>query len=285
MRTLIINLSTETERMAFQRAQMAMLGLDWERLEATTPDTLPVPFGDPHWRLWERPLRAVEAAVLVSHVRAWERIEARGEPHLVLEDDALLAAEAPAFLREIESLERERAHEGESEGGSGERFDHVGLETVGRKKLVGPLHPKLPIRRLYQDRAGAGAYVLWPAGARKLLTRAAVRPGPVDAVISSTYELDSWHTDPALSLQLFLFVEHGMTPPITTRSSVHTKTQPRGHGLHRLRRIASQLRMGLRYLSKIAVAERRDIPLSSDWPALNLPADASDHERPESNSS
>lgn len=305
MRALIINLSAETERMAFQRAQMAMLGLDWERLEATTSDTLPVPLDDPHWQRWERPLRAVEAAVLVSHVRAWERIEARGEPHLVLEDDALLAAEAPAFLRAVESPGQGRAHG--SGGGSGgrdggtdgraERFDHVGLETVGRKKLVGPLHPRLPIRRLYQDRAGAGAYALWPAGARKLLARAAVRPGPVDAVISSTYELDSWHTDPALSLQLFLFVEHGMTPPIATQSSVHTKTQPRGHGIYRLRRIASQLRMGLRYLSKVAVAERRDIPLSSDWPALDLPADfgarpdrrtgtgAPDHERPTSNSS
>lgn len=265
MRALIINLSTETERMAFQRAQMAMLGLDWERLEATTPDTLPVPFDDPHWQRWERPMRAAEAALLVSHVRAWERIEARGEPHLVLEDDALLAAEAPALLRALESPG--------PEPGGGQRFDHVVLETYGRKKLVGRLHPRLPIRRLYQDRAGTAAYALWPAGARKLLARAAVRPAPTDALISTAYELDSWQADPALALQLYLCVDHGMTPPIATRSSIYTEAQPRGRGVHRLRRIASQLRMGRRYLSKIAVAKRRDIPLSSRWPALDLPAD------------
>ena len=103
MRVLIINLSAETERMAFQRTQMAALGMDWERLEAVTPDTLSVPFEAPHWQRWERPMRAVEAAALASHVLAWERIGKRGEPHLVMEDDALLAAEAPAFLRAAEA--------------------------------------------------------------------------------------------------------------------------------------------------------------------------------------
>ena len=272
MRALIINLSAETERMAFQRTQMAALGMDWERLEAVTPDSLSVPFEAPHWQRWERPMRAVEAAALASHVLAWERIGKRGEPHLVMEDDALLAVEAPAFLRAAEAEAGREGHD--RRGGGKRRMDHIVLETYSRKKLVGRRHPVLPLRALYQDMAGAAAYVLWSSGAEKLLARATDRPGPADAVISAAYELDSWQAEPALAIQLFRCAAHGMTPPVATRSAIHTGTSPRGRGVYRLRRIASQLRMGLRYLSKIAMAERREIPVSPNWPSLEMPTDS-----------
>lgn len=253
MRVLIINLAAAGARMRFQAEQMAILGLDWERMEAVTPETVPAPLGDPRWRRWERPLRAAEIAVLASHCAAWERVRTSDAPCLILEDDAFLALETHAFLRETED-----------EKG----LDHVTLEARSRKKLVGRRHPNLPIRRLYQDRTGAAAYVLWPSGAEKLLSRAATRPGLADAVIAAAYEMDSWQADPALAVQLDQCSAYGMERPIVTDSSVSSIPPPSGRGLYRVRRLASQLRMGIRHLSRIAVAERRRIALSANWPAF-----------------
>ena len=258
VRVLIINLATATTRMAFQCAQMKALGLDWSRLEALTPRTLPAPPEDPRWQRWERPMKASESAAFVSHCMAWERVRAADASHLIIEDDALLAADAPAFLRKIED-----------ETG----LDHVTLEVRSRKKLVGCGHPNLPIRRLYQDRTGAAAYVLWPSGARMLLSRACTRPGLADAVINTAREMSSWQADPALALQIDQCAAYGMTPPISTESSIGTDHRPSSRIVHRARRITGQLRMGLRHLSRIAVAERRWITLSSNWPVFRPSCD------------
>ena len=255
VRVLIINLAIATTRMTFQAAQMMALSLTWERMEAATPETLPLPLDDSHWRRWERPMRATEIAGLASHCAAWERVRTADAPHLIIEDDALLASGTPALLQE-------------SEDETG--LDHVTLETRSRKKLVGRMHPNLPIRRLYQDRTGAAAYVLWPSGAEKLLARAATRPGLADAVIAAAYEMSSWQADPALAVQLDQCSAYGMEQPIVTESSVSSIPPPSGRGLYRARRLASQLRMGIRHLSKVAVAQRRRIALSPDWPVLRL---------------
>lgn len=259
MRVLIINLATATTRMAFQAAQMAALDLAWERVEATTPETLPAPPDDPHWRRWERPMKATEIAALASHTMTWERVRAADAPHLIIEDDALLASDTPVFLRKIAD-----------EPG----LDHVTLEVRSRKKLVGRRHPNLPIRRLYQDRTGAAAYVLWPSGAGKLLSHASARPGLADAVIATTYEMDSWQADPALAVQIDQCTAYGMARPISTDSSIGPDLPPPRRGIHLARRVTAQFRLGLRQLSKIAVAERQRIALSADWPALFPSRDA-----------
>lgn len=253
VRVLIINLATATARMAFQITQMSALGLVWERVEAATPETLPAPPDDPRWWRWERPMKATEIAVLASHTTTWERVRVANTPHLIVEDDALLASDTPAFLRKIEHVAG---------------LDHVTLEVRNRKKLVGRRHPNLPIRRLYQDRTGAAAYVLWPPGARKLLSHAAVRPGLADAVIATTYEMNSWQADPALAVQIDQCAAYGMAQPIATESSIGPDLPPPRRGSHLARRIAAQFRLGLRHLSKSAVAERREIALSTNWPAF-----------------
>lgn len=259
MRTLIINLAAETARMAFQRAQMDALGLDWERLEAVTPETLDPPAEDPRWQRWHRPMMPAEIAILSSHVMAWERVIDAGVPCLILEDDAMLAVEVPALLRRLES---ERG------------LDHVTLETRSRKKLMGRRHPGLPVRRLYQDRTGAAAYALWPSGARKLRSRAARRPALADAVICAAYEMRSWQADPALAIQLDQCSAYGMEPPIATRSSVDAKRPPRSSSLHHARRFAAHVRQGVRILSRIGVSERRRLAFSPCRPIPNTVRDA-----------
>lgn len=253
MRVLLINLAAETTRMMFQDAQMAALGLERERMDAITPETLPMLADDLRWQQWERPMKAIEIAVLASHCMAWKRVRAAEAPHLIIEDDALLAAETPAFLQELE-------HE--------EGLDHITLEVRSRKKLVGRWHRNLPMRRLYQDRTGAAAYVLWPSGAGKLLSRAVTRPGLADAVICAAYELNSWQADPGLAIQLDQCISYGMVQPILAESATSMDPSPCGRGVYRARRIAMQLRMGLRHLSKLAIAERRWIALSSNWPEI-----------------
>ena len=183
---------------------------------------------------------------------AWERVIAVNSPYLIIEDDVMLAAEVPTFLQQLESEVR---------------IDHVTLEVRNQRKLVGNCHPNHPMRRLYQDRSGAAAYVLWPSGARMLRSRATVRPAPADALIAVAYELDSWQADPALAIQLDKCDAYGIAPPLITTTSV-TELRYRTNTLYRVRRISGQLRLGLRFLAKAAVSKRKRIALASNWPLL-----------------
>lgn len=246
--------------MDFQRRQMASLGLDYERLEAVTPETLCPPANDPFWTLWERPLRPGEKALFASYQKAWETVVRCNAPCLILEDDALLSTETPAFLAQAEAF------------GKAER---ICLEVRGRKKLVSRrlsvAHPR--IRRLYQDRTGAAAYVLWPSGARKLLARGRRCPGLSDAVMCAAYEVLSYQADPALAVQLDQCSVYGIGQALETRSSLSSSPIPRRadfslrrRWLFRCRRGRAQIRMGGRALCCLWAASWREIPLARSWP-------------------
>lgn len=258
MRALIINMASATERMGFMEAQMAALGLPWERIEAVTPETLVPPEEDPVWHRWQRPMRVTEMALCASHRVAWERVVALGAPCLVLEDDAVLAAGLPGFLEAVAGLAG---------------VEHISLEARGRKKLMGRrLHDGAPIRRLYQDRTGSAAYVVWPAGAAKLLAHARRAGAPSDALISSTYGMASWQADPALSVQLDHCELYGVPQAIPTKSLIDVVKKPplaaRSAGErfgYRARRVMAQLRMGWRQVRFAPVAERRAVGVAEAW--------------------
>jgi glycosyl transferase family 25 len=241
--------------MAFMQAQMEALGLSWERVEGVTPLTLYPPAEDPVWHRWQRPLRTTEMALCASHAAAWRRVLDLGRPCLVLEDDAVLASETPEFLTGAEAVAG---------------IDHISLETRARKKLVARRsHGTLPMRRLYQDRTGSAASVIYPSGARKLLAHVARAGGPSDAVISSTYTLISCQADPALAVQLDLCPHYGLPQPLATASLIDAETKPLPEmpaaqaRAFRMRRIAAQLRMGWRQLVHAPVATRRHIAPSA----------------------
>jgi glycosyl transferase family 25 len=267
MRALIINLAAATDRLALQRVQMRALGLAWERIEAVTPETLTPPASDPVWHRWQRPLRATEMALCASHILAWRRVVSLIEPCLVIEDDALLAATAPAFLAGVAGLAG---------------IDHVSLETRSRKKVVDRrLDPRAPMRRLWQDRTGSAAYVVWPGGAEKLLAHALRVGGPSDAVISSTYALTSFQADPALAIQLDRCTAYGVAQPVATASTIDAMRKPvaavAGYTLgerarFRLRRAGAQLRMGARQYARPLRAQRRHIAPAREWPSLTVAA-------------
>ncbi len=254
MRALVLNLAERTERLAFQAAQLDRLGLAWDRIEAVTPESVSPPLSDAYWSRWQRPMRPAEAAALLTHAQAWRLVADSDEPRLVLEDDAVLMPAAPAFLARVESLDG---------------IDHVSLEVRGRRKLLGDRHPEAPMRRLWQDRTGAAAYLLWPAGARKLLARQARAPSLADGLICAAYDLVSWQADPALAAQLDICARYSVAPPIETTSSIGctgrsslSELDPAARRRFRARRIGAQFRMGLRRLAHPS-ATRREPALDS----------------------
>ncbi|MBC6437254.1 MAG: glycosyltransferase family 25 protein [Rhodobacteraceae bacterium] len=268
LRTIIINMATATDRMGFMAAQMAHFNLSWERLEAVTPATLTPPADDPVWRRWQRPLRQTEMALCASHMRVWEQVLKHDAPCLILEDDAVLAADLPDFLARVTGLPN---------------IDHLSLETRGRRKFVSiHMHPAAPVRRLWQDRTGAAAYIAWPRGARQMLARAhAAGGGPADAVISGTWGMKSFQADPALSVQLDMCDRYGIPQAIPVRSLVDVEDKPTDWSGYsaaarrgfRRRRVWAQISMGVRQAVRMPKGRRMHIRPAFDWPGLSVTAD------------
>ncbi len=253
MRILIINLDHEKQRMEFQNGQMKRLGLKFERLPAITTDDIPPRELATRALQWERPLREVEVACLYSHRSAWNIVAQGNKPVLILEDDVLLSSKTPKILSSLENAKN---------------ADHVTLEIRGRKKLLGleavKLNDNTFMSRLYQDRTGAGAYVLWPKAALVLLEKSGSAAGLADAVIAAAYEISSWQIEPAAAMQLDQCASYGIDSPLETVSaiSLNSNDKPSSADLlmslnFRCRRYVSQLRMGLRHLSSLTRARRR----------------------------
>ena len=251
----MINVASAATRIAFQDEQLTRLGLNYERIEAVTPDNLSPPSDDPNWTTWEWPMRDIEKALYASHRSVWALIAAEDGPCLVLEDDALLSAQTPQFLTAIEP-----------ETG----IDHISLEVRNRTKYVAKTpHPSLPLRRLYQDRTGAAAYVLWPKGATKLLARPF---GLADAVICAAHNQTSFQADPALAIQIDQCEIYGVPAPIQVSSAPLGQPKPdvsafskKHQTRFRQRRIVSQIRMAVRSLRRVGVAQRRMILIAPDF--------------------
>jgi len=235
MRALLINLKWEGERLAFQQAQAKNYGLKLEVLSAVTVAELDPKVDDVFWERWQRPLRDVEKATLQSHQAAWKRVVELGSPTLVLEDDAWLMPDAVSFIAEAARLES---------------VEHLTLETRGRRKLIGHAHHHSRlVRRLWLDRTGAAAYLLWPAGALKLLARSQAVPALADAVIVETPRLLRWQAAPAQAIQLDMATRYSLVAPIMVASAISTVQRPSGnHFRYRMRRIYMQVRFGLSML-------------------------------------
>jgi len=260
MRILIINLEHEKERMEFQTNQMKQLGLDFERIPAVSVNDIPEPEISIRALEWERPMRKTEVACLYSHRAAWNMVSQGSEPVLVLEDDALLSSKTPQILT---SLKLQKI------------ANHVSLEIRGRKKILGRkfvnLTDKAIMSRLFQDRSGAAAYVIWPDAASILLRNSDYRAGLADAIIAAAYEMSSWQIEPAAAIQLDQCDHYGVKSPLSTASTISTNTNDKPSAANMLmslnfkrRRLVSQMRMGLRHLFNLPRTRRRFAAIEID---------------------
>jgi glycosyl transferase family 25 len=265
MKAYVISLPTSEERRSFQRMQLTRLGLEHVIVDAVGVEQL-VDI-EPGIRLdgWERPFMPTEVACFFSHYNLWKLIASSDQPALILEDDALLSIQVPDYLRQIQSHQA---------------IDHLSLETRLRKKLLGPtqtLKHRLGLARLYQDRTGAAAYILWPTGARKLIAHANAHGAALaDAFISNLYALNSWQAVPALSVQSDIAKQYGIISALQTHSYIQAndkranyKAAGQDARMFKLRRVLSQLKLALRFLRHIVHAQRKQVGVEAQTFSLH----------------
>ena len=255
LKCLVINLDHQVDRMNFMRTQLNNLGLEFHRLPGIKPEEANLLRNEAYWGTWERPLKKTERACLLSHVTAWKKVSDEDFPWLILEDDAMLSKHTPQILTSLQKIRQ---------------FDHLTVEVRNRQKLVSK-DPSLTlinhkVFRLYQDRSGAAAYILWPTGARKLLKNVYNQAGLADAIICHSYHLNSYQIEPACAVQLDSVEKYGLKAPLKTRSSILNSIETTASHQTKSQlyvRFKSQVRMGLRMLSK-PQACRRNITLVPD---------------------
>lgn len=252
MKCLVINIASATSRMNFMSSQLENRGLTFEKIDAFTPDTIGQAQKKYAWNTWERPLKETEKACFLSHVEAWKMVADGVEPALILEDDALLSKNIIDVLGALENLEE---------------IDHVTLEVRNRKKIVSTRSEKLIgkywLVPLHQDRSGAAAYVLWPSGAKKLLNQAKVRVALADAMLCTTYELNSYQVEPACVVQLDQTASYGIFSLIDASSQIASGAavaEKSNIGFF-IRRCKSQFMLGLRMVRYFSTGRRRYIRL------------------------
>jgi len=250
---IVINRADAMDRMEFQEKQLNKLGLSFFRLEAYTPSTIPKSIKESYWRRWRRPLEPDECAQFLSHSLAWDWVNNNG-PALIVEDDAILTNSLPEILQNLENVEG---------------MDHLTLEVRGRRKLVGksstPIGHGIAGHRLYLDRIGSAAYVLWPSGAKVLIKRAKKSAASTDGMAQWSRGMRSYQADPACAVQLDMAEAYGLTPPLIVDQAIKQTRVRIGTPIQRLRFILAQTHKVLRLLRYGLVSERRKIPLKPEY--------------------
>ncbi|WP_161992719.1 glycosyltransferase family 25 protein [Aureimonas leprariae] len=244
-RAIFINLDRAAERRRFMEEQGARLGIAMTRFAAVRAEDIPVEQARALNHRWERPLTGAELGCYLSHLAIWREAAAGDGPVLVLEDDVMLSKRLPSVLPRLVALPE---------------VEFLNFESYERKRFVAhpprPISDGLAVVRVYRDKSGSGAYLLWPAGARRLIERADARgAAPVDAFLHGARALVSWQTEPAQAMQLHLLEARGVMVPIPATSSIQ---EPRsrlplraGNFRFHARRLATQLRLGGEHLMRL----------------------------------
>ncbi len=270
---LVINLPAAAERRAFQQAQLGRLALPYRLMPAVTVADIPPADLQRLSQSWARPLRPTEVACTLSHRSAWERVARASGPRLILEDDAVLSPRLPALMAALMA----RAD-----------LDYVTLETYVRPKRLSRRAEALAdtgfaLSRLYRDRGGAAAYVLWPHGAERLLRATRHQLPLADAAIDLAPGLRRHQCEPAAAVQAVILAQAGRAMGGIAPSMIAAGGAPRPDkggpaarlrfGLRRaalsLRQFARRLMAPASHLRAVPAATDigADIPLSPAPPA------------------
>ena len=154
-----------------------------------------------------------------------------------------------------------------------ENIDYINIEITGtnkKKLLANKMTSEIcdsQLYRLYQGRSGAGGYVLWPSGARKLLKQSSGKKvGLADKFINANYSLIAYQLDPAVLIQLDQCEYHGIEAPLEMESSITPKevlaVKLDKCFICRFRRLATQVKIGLNHLRHIHHANKREVGFS-----------------------
>jgi glycosyl transferase family 25 len=256
LQILIISLASQTGRRSYQGRQMERLGLDFRFRDATRPDDIPQDEMTTRIAGWARPLRPTEVACLLSHRSVWKETAAGTSPVLVMEDDAVLSQRTPEILPILVRLGN---------------VDLLNLETFRKKKFLGRRPTQVlegygAVFPLYRDRGGAACYLLWPAGAKKLLAYTETFSPLADAAINLAPGMLREQIVPALAVQEMHYV--GRLPPLE-KGIVSAGSRPKNKGfmprlLGRSLRLYISIRVAMIMGKHALSASARDIPFADD---------------------
>lgn len=258
MKIYIINLASSIERKEFQKKQLAKLNLiDYEFFNAISSDDIDNKTYKKHYYDWQRPLRKAEFACYFSHKTLWQKIIKNNQPALILEDDALLSKCVPELLRNLSNKKG---------------IDLINLENRGRKKFVSKSDIDIgcnsKLLHLCQDRTGAAGYILWSEGAKKLI-QCEKKQGIAlaDAHITGCYSLNAYQIEPTPIIQLDQCSYYNINNTHSEKvfvSSINNCNKLQNDLYFRVKRVYSQIKLGLRQLLLITKSERRYIKLKKE---------------------
>ncbi len=250
----IISLASATARRAFQEAQARTLGFPPVWQAALGIDA----FSDEeflrHAFHWQRPLKKTEVGCFLSHLKIWRTIAAGHVPVVVLEDDVILSEDWPQVIDQLVTLEG---------------VDCINLEAFGKKQLGRVRRSDAwTIRRLHLNSAGAGGYLLWPEGARKLLQHHEREgAGLADAFMSEARAFEAWQLYPARVIQMCMLPDYGQPAMEAGVSHIarelHASPLPPNAQVHwqmKWRRLRGEWRKGLRRLGVLWGQRREYVP-------------------------
>lgn len=250
----IISLASATHRRAFQEAQAKTLGFDPVWTQAVDASDISEQFFRLRAFQWERALKKTEVACFMSHLNLWRIIAEGNSPAVVLEDDVVLGGQW------VDSVELLAKHA---------QADYICLEAWG-KKIIGIEQRvgNLKLRRLHLNSAGAAAYLLWPSGARRLLSRYETHGVALaDAFINQTTGWQIWQLVPANAVQMNVAPEYGLTTYQHSASLVSRETHASARPstvcvvfLMKLRRLKGELFKGYSRISSLWIGKRRHVP-------------------------
>lgn len=265
MKTLVINLKSAPERRKFQEFQLGKLNLKYEIMDAANKENADAQRSESYWKTWQRPLRKSEKACFLSHEACWQAVDSQDEPMLILEDDAILSDQTPDFLKNISDQLG---------------YDIISLETRGRAKFLSkkPIASSSVLKKLYLNRDGAAAYILWPLAARKLLAMSEKSCAIADAFLWTAFDLRNFQTDPALAIQADRCAMYGIDEHLKTGTSIinaeagfERKSAIFMDDLsYKFRRSAGQIKMLQVKLSCFLLSEKKSVdPIQADFNYLD----------------
>ena len=243
----VINLVRSPERRAWMEAELARAGVEGIFVRAVDGRR----FGERCARDARPVLSKAEAALILSHRKAWRTFLASGADHaVVLEDDVHLGRDFGATL----GLDWSRWN-----------FDAVKLETLLHKAWHSRAGDPAGARRLHRlgaEHLGAAAYLISRAGALKMLANTEPLAEPVDHTLFGRRAIQEGEIK-ALQLVPAIAVQDTMHPDMTARgalaSTLHEedrkrlaeqirREKPRGPERWRRekRRLADQIRRWIR---------------------------------------
>lgn len=211
MQALVINMKESQDRWDFMVKQLQELGISHFRLEAYDLSTLSLEEFERYSQSWERPLRKAEVGCFLSHKTAWQRVVKENKPYLVLEDDVILSKGTADILFYFDQAND---------------YGLVNFETTPRLKLIGSSEIKInnnySLRRLFHNKTGSAAYVIWPSFAKKLLAKYTNKKAALAdaALFTNFFKSRQYQLIPAIAVQLQYAEFFRLENVFSTRSNI-----------------------------------------------------------------